>query len=432
MEKTLTREAKVQLASSLRRRYQAASSRTKKQILREFVAVSGYHPKYAVHLLNAAELDAPGRRGRVRPKLYDDAAKQALIVLWEASDRICGKRLKPLLRILLPSLERHGHLKLDEAIRAKVLAMSAATIDRLLRVARQATRGRKRRRVVPEIRRRVRIRTFADWHEPPPGSMEMDLVAHCGDVNRGSYVHSLVLTDIASGWTECAPLIVRESTLLVETLDRIRLGLPFSLRALDVDNGGGVFERNDDPILPRERHRADALEALPEERSGLDRAEKRLCRTQVTRVSSLRGHCRRAGPCALVWGITTLRELLSTLIQAGRKTPARSAGNQALSPTRDAMRAVATGRNSKRAHQAQASGSGDRAGSTAAARGSACNAKPSGGSVGRGENRCTDPRTESRRVPGLTVERLASRRDPPNSPYGIKASLSATDPNCCS
>lgn len=237
MEKTLTREAKTQLASSLRRRYQAASSRAKKQILGEFVAVSGYHPKYAIHLLNAAEPSASERRGRVRPTLYDEAAKQALIVLWEASDRVCGKRLKPLLKILLPSLERHGHLKLNEAIRAKVLAMSAATIDRLLRVARQATRGKKRRRVVPEIRRRVRVRTFADWNDPPPGCMEMDLVAHCGDVNRGSYVHSLVLTDIASGWTECAPLIVRESTLLVETLDRVRLGLPFQLRALDVDNG---------------------------------------------------------------------------------------------------------------------------------------------------------------------------------------------------
>src|SRR5580692_8096088 len=67
--------------------------------------------------------------------------------------------------------------------------------------------------------------------------MEMDLVAHCGDMNRGSYVHSLVLTDIASGWTECAPLIVRESTLLVEALERVRLGLPFPLQALDVDNG---------------------------------------------------------------------------------------------------------------------------------------------------------------------------------------------------
>jgi hypothetical protein len=47
----------------------------------------------------------------------------------------------------------------------------------------------------------------------------------------------LVLTDIASGWTEAAPLVVRESGLLVETLERVRLGLPFALRALDVDNG---------------------------------------------------------------------------------------------------------------------------------------------------------------------------------------------------
>ena len=65
----------------------------------------------------------------------------------------------------------------------------------------------------------------------------MDLVSHCGEATRGSYLHSLVLTDLASGWTECAPLIVRESTLLVETLDRVRLALPFPLRALDVDNG---------------------------------------------------------------------------------------------------------------------------------------------------------------------------------------------------
>jgi hypothetical protein len=83
-----------------------------------------------------------------------------------------AKRLKPLLRILLPALERHGHLKLDEPIRARVLAASAATIDRLLRAPHQATRTKKRRRVVPEIRRRVRVRTFADWNEPPPGSME--------------------------------------------------------------------------------------------------------------------------------------------------------------------------------------------------------------------------------------------------------------------
>ena len=90
--------------------------------------------------------------------------------------------------------------------------------------------GKKARRVVPEPCRRLKMRTFADWNEPPSGSMEMDLVAHCGEVNRGSYVHSLVLTDIASGWTEAAPIVVREATLVVETLERIRVGLPFVLR----------------------------------------------------------------------------------------------------------------------------------------------------------------------------------------------------------
>ena len=139
--------------------------------------------------------------------------------------------------ILLPALERNGHLTLDETIRPKILAISASTIDRLLRAPRKATRYNKPRRVVPEPRRRIPIRTFADWHEPPPGSMEMDLVAHCGEVNRGSYVHSLVLTDISSGWTEAAPLVVREGSLVVETVERIRVGLPFALRALDVDNG---------------------------------------------------------------------------------------------------------------------------------------------------------------------------------------------------
>jgi len=85
--------------------------------------------------------------------------------------------------------------------------MSAATIDRALRTPRSATRQCKRRPVVPEPRRRVRMRTFAEWNDPLPGSMQMDLVAHCGDVNRGSYIHSLVMTDIASGWTEAVPTV---------------------------------------------------------------------------------------------------------------------------------------------------------------------------------------------------------------------------------
>jgi hypothetical protein len=232
----MTHTARAELTHVVHRRYCAATGAEKRKILDEFIAVTGYHEKSAIRALNA-EPTTKGRQTRNRPALYDEAVRAALIVLWEASDRVCGKRLRALLPILLPALERNGHLHLHEPMRQKILAMSASTIDRLLRVPRSATRLKKARRAMPAVRRRVRVRTFADWNEPPPGSMEMDLVAHCGDVNCGSYVNSLVVTDIASGWTEAAPLVVRESGLVVETLDRIRQGMPFALRALDVDNG---------------------------------------------------------------------------------------------------------------------------------------------------------------------------------------------------
>jgi hypothetical protein len=236
MDTKMTHAARAELANAIRRRYHSAVGKQKRQILDEFVAATGYHEKSAIRVLNSQPTKKAGSR-RNRPSIYDEAARAALTVLWEASDRVCGKRLKALLPILLSALERNGHLKLNEALRKKVLAMSAATIDRLLRVPRNATRAKKPRRVEPEPRRRIPLRTFADWNEPAPGAMEMDLVAHCGEVNRGSYISSLVVTDVASGWTEAAPLVVREAGLVVETLERIRVGLPFALRALDVDNG---------------------------------------------------------------------------------------------------------------------------------------------------------------------------------------------------
>lgn len=236
MHTKMTHTARAELADAIRRRYRSATGKEKHKILDEFIATTGYHQKSAIRVLNG-EPPAKRPQTRNRPSLYDEAVRAASIVLWEASDRVCSKRLKSLIPILLPAMERHGHLKLDATIRSKILEMSAATIDRLLRAPRNATRSKKARRPVPEPRRRVPVRTFADWNEPRPGSMEMDTVAHCGEANRGSYISSLVLTDVASGWTEAAPLVVRDSTLVVETLERIRLGLPYALRALDVDNG---------------------------------------------------------------------------------------------------------------------------------------------------------------------------------------------------
>jgi hypothetical protein len=213
-----------------------SDGRERGRILAEFVRVTGYHRKHALRVLNQPPGSPEPRR---REPLYDEAVHQALTGLWEVADRICGKRLRVLLPVLIEALERHGHLQLDPVVRSRLLDISAATIDRLLRPEREAT-GRVRRRrwgAGSAVRQSVPVRTFADWGKPPPGYFECDLVEHCGGMKEGgNFVHTLTLTDIHSGWTECAALAVREQSLVVEGIRAVSQRLPFALRGLETDN----------------------------------------------------------------------------------------------------------------------------------------------------------------------------------------------------
>src|SRR6266567_1657929 len=226
-----------ELVAAISGRYSQADRTERGRILDEFTAITGFHRKHAMRLLWAGQ---PNRCSGPRPgrRAYDDATREALIVIWEASDRICGKRLRPLVPVLIEAMVRHGHLELAPAVRISLLAMSAATIDRSLRDVRRHAGRSSRRRTPPSaaIRRSVPVRTFAGWDNPPPGFVEADLVAHSGPVAKGSFVQTLVLTDIATGWTECAPLLVREQRLLTEVLSEMRKLLPFALLGLDTDN----------------------------------------------------------------------------------------------------------------------------------------------------------------------------------------------------
>jgi len=126
-------------------RYARATRAERGHILDEFTAVTGLHRKHAVRLLGGGQ---PSRRSGPRPdrRVYDDAVCEALIVIWEASDRSCGKRLRPLVPILVEAMQRHGHVQLASEVRAGLLAMSAATIDRSLREIRGQAGGATRRR----------------------------------------------------------------------------------------------------------------------------------------------------------------------------------------------------------------------------------------------------------------------------------------------
>ena len=100
-----------ELVWALRERYRGATFGDRIKILDEFVSLTGYHRKHAIRVLRdeAAKTCA----ARARNRLYDEAVRQALTMLSEAADRICGKRLKVLIPTLVDAMERHGHLDMD-------------------------------------------------------------------------------------------------------------------------------------------------------------------------------------------------------------------------------------------------------------------------------------------------------------------------------
>jgi hypothetical protein len=159
-----------ELAAAVGQRYREASRAEKTRILDEFVVVTGFHRKHAMRLLRGDIGQSSVRRTRRR--IYEEAERNALVVLWEASDRICGKRLKALLPLLIESMERHGHMGLSSEIRAKLLAMSASTIDRALGKIRQEGGRQLRQPVASTLRRSIPVRTSADWEDPAPAFVE--------------------------------------------------------------------------------------------------------------------------------------------------------------------------------------------------------------------------------------------------------------------
>ena len=283
--------------------------------------------------------------------------------------RLCGKRwsscgrrriasagnaLKAVLPALVEAMERHGHLELDGEVRRRVLTVSAATIDRLLAPVRREAGSRRKRRRKRKLNARVPVRTFSDWGEPLPGFLEVDFVAHCGGRLTGAFIHSLVATDVCSGWTEAVPLLVREQSVVVQGVGAIAQQLPVAMRGIDSDNDSAFLNETlttycQDRGIEFTRSRAYRKndQAWIEQKNGAV-------------VRRFVGYDRYAGPVAgqalaqLYGAVRLYVELLSAVVQAGREDPQRREGHEALPDAGDTVRAVAGARDGVPADQAGA------------------------------------------------------------------------------
>jgi hypothetical protein len=235
---TMSFQSRRELLAQVVSRYREASREQKSIILNEFIASSGYARKYAIRLLSMPIVVPVVSIQRQRKRNYGTEVQEALQILWGAANFIGSKRLAPFLEELVPAMERHGHLEVTEKVRSQLLSISPATIDRVLRPFRKsAPQGACTTKSGILLKKQILVRTFSDWNETEPGFFEADLVAHCGQSTEGAYLNTLVLTDIATGWVECLPLLFRSRHAVIESLDYIRKILPFPLIGLDTDNG---------------------------------------------------------------------------------------------------------------------------------------------------------------------------------------------------
>ena len=265
----LKMKARQEVTAVTAGQYRGASKKEKRLLLDQFVSTTGYSRWYARLVLRHAgrriQVDrqtvvlavrsGSGGRARKRPRVYDEKVETALLKLWRIMDYICGKRLQPILPELVVVLERHNEFRCDQETRTKLLSISAATIDRLLKPERRKheLRGRSGTKPGTLLKKQIPIRTFADWDEQQAGFAEIDLVGHDGGVAAGDYCQTLDLTDIATTWTETEAVRNKAQAWVFEALKNLRKNLPFPLLGLDSDNGSEFINQQLSTYCQREK-----------------------------------------------------------------------------------------------------------------------------------------------------------------------------------
>jgi hypothetical protein len=234
----VTREAVLEYARAVSLRYRRAGKADKGAILDEFCKTTGYHRKSAIRLLGHPPQRRAGRCGR--PRRYGPDVVGALRQVWEVSDRLCSKRLVPFVAELVRVLEAKGELSLSAKLREELLAMSEATMDRLLKPYRTVPTRRPftTMRSASALKGQIAIRTFGEWADVRPGSVQIDLVAHCGESTQGFYLNTLVAVDVATSWSESQVIWGKGQQRVGTGVHHVRQRLPFALAEIHTDNGG--------------------------------------------------------------------------------------------------------------------------------------------------------------------------------------------------
>lgn len=260
-------------AANLAPRYRAGRRAEKGRVLDEFCATTGMHRKAAIRLLGWV---GPKLARRSRKRLYGPAVVEVLRCLWEVGDRMCGKLLVAAIPDLMAALERHGELRVSPQVRTALLAVSPATVDRLLHPFRLKRRRQPLRASAasPSLKSQVPIRTWSQWQGVRPGSLQADLVLHCGESVEGFYLTTLTAVDVATGWTELQAVWGMGKGRVSGAPAPYPAKAPLPSQGVAHGQRQRVHQPPAGPLVPAAEDLPDPRPELPEERPGLRGTEE--------------------------------------------------------------------------------------------------------------------------------------------------------------
>ncbi|WP_043472601.1 DDE-type integrase/transposase/recombinase [Paeniglutamicibacter gangotriensis] len=231
--------------------YSRASKKARGVILDRLQAEIGWSRANARRQLNnALKRRGPASAVKHKPRSpsYGYDTLKVLQRVWLIADRPCGKYLAAAMASTLDNMESHAGRgsfgpvrgRYGPLVREQLLAISPATIDRLLKPYKaqlqpdgiSTTHSTKN-----QYRQAIPIMTRIPVIDRQPGLVAIDTVAHCGLTAKGEYAFTLTVTDTFTGWTVNRSVKNKAAKWIVLALEEIRSEFPFPIDRAHVDNG---------------------------------------------------------------------------------------------------------------------------------------------------------------------------------------------------
>jgi len=225
--------------------YHLRSKKEKTQLLDEYCRTTGQHRKWVIAKIRSGGYVKSMRKEkgeehrRRRRSIYDREVIAFLIRLWEIFDRPCGKRLASMIRTELGRLRRFGELIITDEMAVKLQRISPRTIDEKLKTHKEKERLRMKYapKMHPLLYQKIPVKLSVDQGRGIGESIQIDLVEHCGQSAEGTFLSTLSITDIGSGWWEGETVMGKSAWNIEQGLGRIQYRFPFPWREIHTDNG---------------------------------------------------------------------------------------------------------------------------------------------------------------------------------------------------